>query len=293
MPGNGARLGALAFELPRAITPTIAGLSVGAFVGVVGFIAVMLIVGRGRKPARRPTVMAIPRYATFPRDTPLPPQAFPTPRASLPLPQASRGPMPFVPSSELSARAFAKMGYAVDAPDVDPQVSVVLDELDEGDLVDASTPAPPAPSRYGAEPILPSVSVAPVVVLSAPPREEKSEPHPLGIIKSTSSAMRAAQADAPARGASVADLAFDDGPTEIGETFFDEPCLRDLRELPRVQAKRPSSAPPPAGHRSPKRPSDPPKIRAIAPAPPRFPAGTPPLPRVTPPPTKAVVAPRS
>ena len=91
---------------------------------------------------------------------------------------------------------------------------------------------------------------------------DKSAPHPLGIIKSSSTAMKAAP---------IADLAFDDNPTEIGETYFDEPP-------------------------QPRRRTDPPKIRPIAPSGPRYPSAkpvrddhTPLLPNVTPPPMRAVV----
>ena len=117
-------------------------------------------------------------------------------------------------------------------------VSIDVDLCDEDELLAAPAPA---------------VLVAPVVVLSAaekPAAEkssaDKSAPHPLGIIKSTSQAMRPA---------SIADLSFDDAPTEIGETYFDQPP-------------------------QPRRRTDPPKIRAIAPAAPRFPEQTPHMPEV-------------
>ncbi len=255
LPDAGTRLTTLAIELPRSITPAVAGLTVGLFVGVVGVIAVMLLVGRSdRRGARRSRLPAdevvfIPPYGTMQRDTPLPPRAFAssTPGSSgkLPIagpvarayahayanaPNAHRTPLPhdpvpgygFRPSSALSARVLAKMSHH------------------DEDIAGAH-----------------AVLVAPVVMVSAekpaaekPAAEksaaEKSEPHPLGIIKSTSAAMRAA---------SIADLSFDDGPTEIGETYFDE--------VPR-----------------PRRRTDPPKIRAIVPAAPRFAEQTPLMPQV-------------
>jgi hypothetical protein len=194
LPTTGTRLSLLAIELPRAITPTIAGLSVGAFVGVVGFIAVFLLVGRSDRRARRvaPRRVFIAPYGTMPRDTPLPPQAF-------------------VSSAHLPVAA--------------PHA---------------------APSHQPS-----SVAVA---------------PHPLGIIKTGAAAMQPSTA-AAMPGASIDDLAFDDSPTEIGETYFDEPP-------------------------QPRRRSEPPKIRAIAPSAPRFREPTPPLPRVTPPPMRAVEASR-
>lgn len=187
-PATGTHLSTLAIELPRSITPAIAGLTVGSVVGVIGFLAVMLLVGRGnRRPSRR-------RAASSPA---------------------------FTPSTALSARAFAKMGYAsdVDEPLSDPMLSVEV-EMDEPSAAFACSSSTPA------------ATVSPAVVLSA----DKSAPHPLGIIKSTSAAMRPAP---------IADLSFDDSPTEIGETYFDEPP-------------------------QPRRRTDPPRIRKIAPAGPRF-----------------------
>jgi hypothetical protein len=248
LPQAGSRLSTLAIELPRSITPAVAGLTVGLFVGVVGVIAVILLVGRGnRRDSRRARLTAdevvfIPPYGTMQRDTPLPPRAFahgrdPGSSGNLPVaratayahayahaPNAHHTPVPgygFRPSSALSARVLAKMGHADDG---------------EQDFVDA-----------------PAVLVAPVVVLCAEKRAaetttaDKSAPHPLGIIKSTSAAMRPA---------SFADLSFDDSPTEIGE-----PCFDDV-----------SPPPPPARTR---RRSDPPKIRPTTPAAPRFPEQTP------------------
>jgi hypothetical protein len=307
MPGAGTRLSTLAIELPRSITPEIAGLTVGAFVGVVGFIAVMLLVAR---PARRRSrrvrmgadqVVFIPPYGTMQRDTPLPPRAFTIPppsSAHMPVgapyaqhghaqhghaqhghaqPHAQAYDPGFRPSTALSARVFAKMGYAADEtsfPDAmgsDPELFVEVDMTDaEGHVLPSKTPA---------------VTVAPVVVLSgdAPKRADKSEPvlpadksapHPLGIIKSSSSAMRAPAiaaappaSPAPMRAASIADLAYDDSPTEIGETYFDEPP-------------------------QPRRRTDPPKIRAKAPAPPRFPDQAQQVPQLTRPLSRGATGPR-
>jgi hypothetical protein len=313
MPGTGTRLSTLAIELPRSITPAMAGLTVGAFVGVVGFIAVMLLVARpSRRRSRRvrmgaDQVVFIPPYGTMQRDTPLPPRAFTIPppsSAHMPVaapyarhahpqhahpqhahpqqghaqPYAPAYGPGFRPSTALSARAFAKMGYAADEtsfPDTmssDPELFVEVDMADDEDLF--------LPSKT------PAVTVAPVVVLSgeAPKRADKSEPqlpadksapHPLGIIKSSSSAMRVPAvvaapppaSPAPMRAASLADLAYDDSPTEIGETYFDEPP-------------------------QPRRRTDPPKIRAKQPAPPRFPDQAQQLPQATPPPSRAATGPR-
>jgi len=223
-PATGTHLSTLAIELPHYITPAVAGLTVGSVVGVLGFIAVMLLVGRGgRRPlGRRKRAyderLFIHPYATMQRETPLPPRAFAVPAYGAPSPA-------FTPSTALSARAFAKMGYAADAdPTSDPMLSVEI-EMD----------GPSGPVAL--EPQAPAVTVSPVLVLSAERDDkEKSAPHPLGIIKSPSAAMRAAP---------IADLSFDDSPTEIGETYFDEPP-------------------------QPRRRTDPPKIRKIVPAAPRF-----------------------
>lgn len=226
-PATGTHLSMLAIELPHYVTPAVAGLTVGSVVGVVGFIAVLLLVGRKDRRSRRrrrkrayDERLFIQPYATVQRDTPMPPQAF-----AVPAHAHAYG--SFVPSNALSARAFAKMGYAADSePELAPDPSLVV-EIDMGE---PSGPVAVAPSA-------PAITVSPVVVLSAAESDkEKSAPHPLGIIKSTSTAMQAAP---------IADLSFDDAPTEIGETYFDEPP-------------------------QPRRRTDPPKIRKIAPAKPRF-----------------------
>jgi len=256
LPTSGTRLSALAVELPQAITPTVAGLTVGAFVGVVGFIAVLLLVGRGGRrgtaqriqaPADR--VVFIPPYGTLQRDTPLPQAAFQVPPQSF-AQQQHAFPPPFRPSSDLSARAFAKMTLGHDAgPESGSELSI---DCEISEVHDARIlAAPPAPSSA---PV--SVSAILVVEESGGVRAaEKSAPHPLGIIPSGSSAMQAAP-----RAASFADLDLDDdGKTEIAETYFDEPP-------------------------QPRRRSDPPKIRPVAPSGPRFPASAQPLPQPSAPP---------
>jgi hypothetical protein len=256
LPDAGLRLSTLAIELPRSITPAVAGLTVGLFVGVVGVIAVILFVGRGSRRGTRARLAAdevvfIPPYGTIQRNTPLPPRAFVSGAGSsgkLPVArahayahayahapnahQAASGDamVPgygFRPSSALSARVFAKMAYSHDAgdepverdvarvveqadsPSSDPMVSIDVEITDDSEVFAAPAAA---------------VLVSPVVVLSA---ADKSAPHPLGIIKSTSQAMRPA---------SIADLSFDDSPTEIGEPYFDEsPKPRRRTDPPRIR----------------------------------------------------------
>jgi hypothetical protein len=307
---SGTRLSVLSIELPRAITPALAGLTVGAFVGVVGFIAVLLLVGRGsrRGTARRVAMRAdqvvfIPPYGTLQRDTPLPPAAFQIPPASgsfpaaqpyayaqpqpqpyplAPAPQQFYAPpaqphytqpnhghgpaLPFRPSTDLSARAFAKMGYDVAVqddrssphPEPEPLVDYAISEGRHDD----------APPKTYAPPTAPPVSVSAIVVVEESGgfrSAEKSAPHPLGVIPTGSSVMRAAPASAaPASApASVPRPPLPAQASPRAVSFADEPP-------------------------QPRRRSEPPKIRAVAPAAPRFPVSGHHLPHPTPPPTRAV-----
>jgi hypothetical protein len=250
-PAAGLRV--MAVELPAFVTPTVAGLTVGAVVGVVGFVLVMLLVDR---PARVRAARGAGRPGAL---VPSPGSARRAPATAFEAHPRGFGPQgAFSPSTELSARAFARMSQPdfepptrADSPDAGPSLFFRELEGDEGDLI---------PTTLQASPIL--VEPARPRSEASGPHEartaEKSAPHPLGIIKSTSPAMRAAP---------IADLAFDDGPTEIGETYFDEPP-------------------------QPRRRSDPPKIRAVRPVGPRsVEEATPLLPQLSPPPAR--VSPRS
>jgi hypothetical protein len=222
------QLSAVALELPRAVSPALAAAVVGAICGVLAFVVVLLLLGRrARRVTQQQSLVRIAPYVTF---------ADPTRTSSLPPLRA------MLPSSELSARAFAKMDYA----DSDPEIEIVA-ELDvdadfaaaDEDLADPAdaSPAPP-----------PAVAVSPVVILSGPPSDATGTgPHPASVIPASSSAMRSA---------SLADFEVDDSPTEIAETFFDEP------PKPMARTARP-------------------QIRAVLPSPPRFDA-TPALPLGTP-----------
>lgn len=243
--------------LPLGISPELAGLAVGLAAAVVGFAAVAAIMLRKRPPARR-QVLVVPPYVTLEavRETPLPPSVFPAAPSSGAWAPPAPQPIAFQPSTALSARALAKMGIPVGpfGERLAPNL-VEVPMLDEDDLVEAEPP------------------VAPLARPATPP-------HPFGIIPASSPAMRGSTpplgvpsvpAMRPAS-ASVpfAELSFeDDAPTEIGEPFFDEP----------PQPRHPRS--------------ERPKIRPIAPQPPRFPESTRPapsaakaLPAPTPPPTK-------
>jgi len=196
-------------ELPRAITPTVAGLTVGGFVGVVGVIAVLLLVGRGsRRPTERPVrmpapvdqVVFIPPYGTLQRDTPLPAAAFqvpPTPAYTQPLNHAhlhaplAPGPaLPFRPSSDLSARAFAKMGYGVEVQVEDERDLLASGRELHGKMPDFEDDDIRTKAWASSAPTLPVEESGPVSAL-------KAAPHPLGIIPARSSAMQAAPLPPP------------------------------------------------------------------------------------------------
>lgn len=208
LPGDAVRFSFRTLSLPPGVTPAVAGLVVGLVTAVIGFAIVALVVFR-KRPRRE--VMVVPPYVTLEgaRQTPLPPRVFPADAWAAPA-------RPFKPSTELSARALAKMGIPV-APfgEEVPHLS------DDDVLVDEEPPAP--------------MSSVPA---SAP------APHPLGIIPRSSGVMRAVSID---------ELAFDDAPTEIAEPFFDEPPAPRVKDV--VVGREPSR----------------PKIRPVAPAPPRFP----------------------
>lgn len=96
----GVREAGLGIELPRAITPAVAGLTVGIFAFVLGFIAVLLLAGRPRAACPAAFEPASPRAA-------------------------------FRPSSELAARAFARMDSleesgSVSAPHSEPHPLAII-----------------------------------------------------------------------------------------------------------------------------------------------------------------------
>jgi hypothetical protein len=256
--------------LPVDVSPELAGLVVGVVAAIIGFAAVALLMSRQRpQPQRR--VIVVPPYATLAaperalasgpegdsvsRATPLPPSGFPAPPSSRAWGEPSPLPITFQPSTALSARALAKMGIPVGpfGQRVSPASLVEVGALDD-DLVEEDVVRPE-----------PSKALA---------------PHPLGVIPATAESMRrstpplgvASAPTVPAAGAApIAELSFDDAPTEIGETFFDEPPQpRPLR-------------------------SERPKIRPVAPQPPRYPESAgqkaAALPAPSPPPTTPGVNP--
>jgi len=161
----------------RGLTPEMAGVTVGALVGIVGFVVVLVFVGRSR-----PRPLAVVAHAGH----------------------------TFVPSTELSARAFARMHDAFD--DGSWITSHELPKVAQGFVGESF--APVAPSAVTVAPVpamtfapVPAVTVTPVVMVSG-----------------------------PAPGASIADLDLDDGATQISETVFDElPPPRRRGEPPRIR----------------------------------------------------------
>lgn len=249
------------FELPAGITPTVAGLSVGIITATIGFMVVMIAT---RPRVKRDDVMIVPPYDTgLERHTPMP---------KLP-PVAKPIVMPFSPSSSLSARAFAKMGMAVDAPGED-LANVVEVPFCEDEEMAPESKGYTLRMAWGSAPAIPAAPVsAPASHQMLPPPPPAIQPH--AIIDLGSAAMRAAAADsqgissfpppvasamrplAPSSsgvlnatdGASIEDLDFEDALTQA----MDPPSAR--RSSSSIPAARP-------------------KIRRATPVPERFPRRT-------------------
>lgn len=209
-----------ALELPTTDSPALAGIVVGAIAGIVVFVTVVaLLARRASRKTERTAAWAAPDDVVF-----IPP--YPV-----------VGDAPFEPANALSARAFAKMGFAfgerVEGSPLEPlDVLEVLDRANESGSIEVDL------SETGDAH---AVTVAPVVVLKgpSPSSPDDSAPNPLAIIPASSSAMMRAR--------ELPELDYDDdGPTEIGEPYFDE--------TPKPQAAR-------AGG---------PKIRRVDPTPPRY-----------------------
>ncbi len=236
-PGSATRL-VQAFELPLGdSSPALVGILVGAFAGVAVFVAAVAIVTRAKRTRRMNAVagmesVVIPTYPTYPH-RPLP---------------------PVVPSNALSARAFAKMGFAFGE-----RIEGAAEDPFEEMAVAGAAQVPLADETGDAIPVSISVNQTQPLALPKGPlpagRADESAPNPLAVIPATSSAMiRAAE--------ELSDLDYDEdnGDTQIGEPFFDE------TPKPRTMGVRP-------------------KIRPIQPAGPRFVAVTPPEAMAPEPPT--------
>jgi len=153
------------FEIELPTSPAMTGIIVGALAGIVVFLTVVALVSRRARPQATRISYAPPSYS------------YPPPASVI-----------YRPTTALSARAFAKMGYAfgerVEGPISDPF---------EDDF------AGPDPDE------------------TADPRPVSMAPNPLAVIPSSSNVL------IPVSASSLKDLDYDDEKTEVSETFFDEP----------------------------------------------------------------------
>jgi hypothetical protein len=256
-----------AMELTRTAPAQVAAVAIGALIGVVLF-AVALVAYSRRRPRRHPfdgtatDVVFIPPYPTR-----LPVHGGPA-RVAPPVPPPAPNSEPqifvrapgFTPSSALSARAFAKMGYPFAAPGADVAGLEEIEELASSEVcaldsgavarvletapmpVQGGHVAPPLESIPCALDSLPALSsssietgpmsavtMGRIVSIDAGPEERET------LNKPSSSVMRSA---------SIAELDLDDAPTQLREPLFDEPP-QPWRRL------------------------TPPKIRQVTPSPPR------------------------
>ena len=253
-------------ELPEAISPTMAGVLVGLVTAVIVFtVFAIVILKRTKRPTEPSSLRASANDVVFipPYSAALPaPARVPSFPSAPPPPRHAPSGQNFVPSSALSARAFAKMGFAfgerIPGAPLEP-----MEEIWE---------APHAPpSNRAPHPHPPPPSVRPPFIAQTPPEVDRLRAlaAETGPASAVSIAAAVAVATTPARseipppapapnaGARIDDLSFDDGPTQFCEPFFDEP-----------------PQPPTRGSR--------PKIRKITPSAPRFPAQTPVVPDAAP-----------
>lgn len=278
LPAIAANPLAPAIELTRSVPPEALAIAAGAVVGVALFGVMFALLSR-RKPrvvlhAAATDVVLIPPYPVAPSAWPPAkcveqqrpgPYAPSLPPAGVsPAPRAHGAPLGFVPSSALSARAFAKMGYTFAGSDgaadarTEARAIEELEELEEIASSELCALETGAVSAVVAPPesipcVLESFAALGSAVETGPMSAVTLEP-----VRSSSSSMLAA--------APIGDLDLDDGPTELREPFFDEPP-------------------------QPRRRSAPPRIRPIPPTPPRSTevdarttSGRAPLPPVTTPP---------
>lgn len=244
----------------------VAGLGVGIITATIGFMIVMI----ATKPrVKRDDVMIVPPYDTgLERHTPMP---------RLP-PVAKPIVLPFTPSNNLSARAFAKMGMSVDVATEDVSLANVVEvpfcdedvDVDVGDL---------APDSKGytlrmARGVVPSSSAPSSQMLPPPPIQ------PQAIIDLGSAAMRAAAPVSDAQGissfpppvisamrplapSSSGVMSSGDG-ASIEELDFEDALTHAMDPRPEGSERGSSSAIPAAR----------PKIRRQTPVPERFPRRT-------------------
>lgn len=250
---NGAAPFTQAIELTHHVRGETLAVAVGALLGVAIFVAAVVVASR-RKPTLGLAVLPATELAFASRaDRVAPPRPWPSappmrvaqahaPASAAPHAPASAPPALVVTadvsrSTERAAAAFAKMGFA-------------FGERLEGAPREPGPRASAAPRDTSAVETGPAsaVTVHPIISVGAAPPSKRAAPSPgpLAILRRSSSSVMAA--------APIAELDLDDAPTELGEPFFDvdaglpAPIVRAPEPCRRVAA---------------------PKIRPIAPAPPR------------------------
>lgn len=138
----------------------------------------------------------------------------------LPVPVPGPGPAPFAAFDRTALPVAPSQGYA--------RMGFAFGERVEQRVEKVATDAP------GHTAPLPKVTVSPIVVLSGPSEPVDRAPSPLGVIAGSSFTLQP-------KGASVAELSFDDGPTVIAETYFDElPQPAKMGSRPKIRRVEPT-----------------------------------------------------
>ena len=257
LPAIAANPLAPAIELSRGVPAEIVAATVGALFGVALF-GVALVLFSRRKPrmafqGASSDVVFVPPYPVvrgmWPPAPHVPnagqgPAAAPAASGSAPAMAPSAPRLGFVPSTALSARAFAKLGYAFDGSSATRRVD---DGQEPEELASSELEVIATGERTVREELVAAPESIPCMLESFPALASDGETGPMSAVtlepavapadrRPTSSGLPAA--------APIADLDVDDGPTQLCEPFFDEPP-------------------------QPRRRGTPPKIRPIPPAPPR------------------------
>lgn len=222
-----------AIELLPNVPTELLTAATGALVGV-GFFSVIVAILSRRKP--RPRVHGVATDVVF-----IPPrQGPPAPHYSG---QVRQG---FVPSSALSARASAEMGYPFHEASVLAAqreiVELASSELREVDTGIAAVPSVPCASESFPSVVMETGPMTPVTVAAVVPIES---------VSTSSTTLTAAP---------IADLDLDDGPTELCEPLFDEPH-HSRRQGGRSKIRPLPPPPPRSGGLPPPPPPSPPQRR--------------------------------
>ena len=230
---NGAAPLTQAMELTHHARGEALAAAIGALLGVAIFVAAVALVSR-RKPALGLAVPAAELAFVPPAPCAAPARLWPSPSGMRVAP-AQVGATALVVTADVSrstervAAAFAKMGFAF-GERLEPTPRASASEASAVETGPAS-----------------AVTVHPIISVEAAPasRRESSPPAPV-VRRGPRSSMLAA--------APIAELDLDDGPTELGEPFFD---VDSVLPAPIVRAPEPC------------RRGAAPRIRPVAPAAPR------------------------